>query len=202
MKAVHLRRSAAAVSMVMVCLLATANPAAAVIHDSVSFGGTATFTKSGVTETLSLGNDLSCPSPPPGIEMDITGSSVVVTDFYSKHVQVFSTLASYEVILNESTVGSTPGTISSTPPHTITGMRLGVTMQVYDGDCTSGTLLCSLAFILYLSGTATSTTSGGTYNLSGATVGVVVAYPTCPFGPTQLINTASSVTSLRGEFTT
>jgi hypothetical protein len=60
--------------------------------------------------------------------------------------------------------------------------------------------MCRLAMLLNLSGTMTGTTSGSVFDLTGSSVGNVVANPSCTSGPSYLIGSTATVTdSIAGE---
>ncbi len=211
MKKAHLRRSLAAVTTAIACLVVMANPASAAVHDVEITGGTVVLSKTGVTEVVTLGGTTSCPPPTttlPTLRVDLgtetSGASVTVPVLQSSHVQTYSN-GSFLSVLTLSTGGSLAGTLSSstTTGHTITSLRIPIRIQIYNTDtCTPVNLVCTLGALVHLNGTSTSTTSSNTFHFTGASVGTLVANPTCGAGPSQLLGTTSTITSLSGHLLT
>ncbi len=198
MTTIRLQRSFAVLVVTAASLIATATPASAATHDAEITGGVITFTKTGVTEAITLTGTDSCTTPSLTIDLggETSGSGVAVTSFNSSHVQTY-TNASLLTVLTRSTSGGTSGTLgSSTFTHTVTSMRVPVDIKIYGTtECTPGTLLCKLAGLIHLTGNGTSTTTSSTYSFTGTSVGLVVANPTCNAGASQILGTASNLTT-------
>ncbi len=193
-----LRRSLVVVTMIIAGLIIPAAPAAATTHTIEISDGTIVLSKTGVTEVIDLGASNSCTNPSTVTTDDGTGTTLTVTALSASHVQHFSTSGSYLMVLTRSTAGNTAGALNSTvTPHTITNMRVAVVATFYNTtSCTpTGTPLCTVAFLLNLSGTSTSTSTGSTFSLTGSSVGTVVAFPTCAAGPSHILTTSSTTTS-------
>ncbi len=207
MKKTYLRRSLAAVATAVACLAIMGNPAAATTHDASLTAGEVTLTKTGMTpEVIDLapGGTGSCGTGT--LTVDETGTAVGVTALSASAVRTFGTTGTFLAVLSRSTTGNTNGTLNSTAtPHTITNMRVAIVITIYNttGCTPTGTPICTLAIILNLSGTSTSITTSNTFTLTGASVGNMVAFPTCATGPSYLIGSASTVTSaITGHITT
>ncbi len=192
-----LRRSLAAVATAVACLALMAHPAAATTHDISITGGEITLTKPGYSEAFDIGPGT--PSCSSSMTADENGTTVAVTALSAAHVHhFFGSAGAYLVVFTRSPVGSSPGTIDSTStPHTITSLQVGILVRIYDTTtCTpTGTPLCSLGLILRLDGTSTSLTVSSAFSLTGGSVGTVAAFPTCTAGPTLYIGTTATVTS-------
>ncbi len=199
MKTTHLRRSLAAVGTALVCLLAMSNPAGATLHSATITGGIITSTKTGVTETINLNpTTASCSSSTLQTDDGTTGTTIAVTTLGSSHVQAYSNGQSYLTVLSRSTTGNSAGAYNTAvTPHTVTNLRVAIVATIYNTtSCTpTGTPVCTVAAILNLSGTTTSTSVSSTFSLTGASVGTVAAFPTCAAGPSQIIGTTLTVTS-------
>ncbi len=199
MKKTHLRRALAAVGTAIACLGIMANPAAATPHEADLTGGIITLTKTGVTETIDLtpGGTGSCGTG--ALDFDETGTAISVTSFTASSVRTFSTTGTFLAVIDQSTIGNSPGTLNSTTnPHTITGLRVGVRVNIYQttGCSTTGlTPICQLGIVLNLSGTSNSMSASNTFSLTGASVGTMAAFPTCTTGPSYLVGTTATVTT-------
>ncbi len=206
MNPTHLRRSPPAIVTIIACLTTMAQPAAAAIHDATFTGGTITATKPSVTEIFTWPPGTSCSTP--SFRMDATdvhSTTTLITFWQVVHNFNLST-GPFLFVWTRSTTANFAGHLASTStPRTITGMRVGLVLTVYNTtSCTpTGTPVCTLAASLNLSGTTTAASASGTYSLTGTTTGTLVAFPTCTAGPTQLVGTTSTVTSpLTGHFST
>ncbi len=204
MSTTHLQRSLAALVTIAGCLIATATPAAAAVHDVDITGGSIFLAKPSVSEELqALGSSCTTPST---LSIDLgtetSGANVSVTALSSSHVEPYSN-GSFLTVLTRSAVGSSAGTLtSSTSDHGIANVKVGVVARIYDTNgCGSATLLCTVGLVLDLSGTSTSTTSGNTISLTGTSVGTVTVFPTCTGGPTQILGTTATAT-INGTLTT
>lgn len=208
MNATHLRRSFVAVASAITVLVVMAGPAAATGHDVTITGGQITLTKTGVTDVIDLAPATPpCSSAPtPTLDLDVTGTAISVTDFDAVDIWTLGGPTALRV-LTRSGVGDTAGTYNATT-GTFSSLRVGIAMTFYTAyDATTcaptGTPVCTLAFLLHLSGTLSGTTVSSTVSLTGSSVGSVVAFPTCTAGPSILIGTTATVTSaITGHLTT
>lgn len=198
MNTTHGLRPLVVVITFIACSAVMAEPAAATPSADALTAGEITFTKTGMTpEVLDLSPGSSGTCIPPTIEWERTSSTIRITQIAASKVVTFGATGTFLVVLSRTTVGWTDGSLtSSTTAHTITNVRVGVQINVYNTvSCTpTGSAICNVAFILNLSGTATSFVTSGTKSLTGGIVGSVVAYPTCTLGPSQLIGAVSTVT--------
>ncbi len=160
--------------------------------------GNVTLTKTGMTAVVLDFNPLAAGScSDSSLGLAITGTSIGSTSFMASTVRTFGTTGPYLAVFTRSTTGSSAGTLNTTvTPHTVTNMRVAVVMTVYNTtDCTpAGTPMCTLAMVLNLSGTLTGTTPGSELDVTGASVGSFVAFPTCSSGPSFLIGSSGTVT--------
>ncbi len=199
----RLRRSLAAVLTALACLTLMVTPAAAVTHDADITGGEITFTRSGFTPFAFHPASASCTAPT--LELDVTGTSVDVTDFgMATHGFLIDPgLGSFLAVFTRSPLGSSTGTLSGT---NLTSLRFGIVVTFYStASCTpTGTPLCTIAFLLHLGGTLTGTTTSSTFSLTGSSTGTTAAFPTCVAGATYYtIGLSASVTSaITGHLTT
>ncbi len=190
MNTTHLRRAVVAVATAVACLVTLATPSGAVLLNATINGGQFTFVKTGVTETIPLTSTGACGTPT--LVTSITGTVFSMTVFSTSQVTAFAGGGSYLSVFTRSTSGNSAGTIDTTvTPHVVSNKRIAIVSTVYNttGCTPTGTPVCTVAFILNLSGTGTSTTTGSSYTLSGGSVGTVVAFPTCAAGPSQLLGT-------------
>ncbi len=208
MKKTYLRRSLAALTTVVACLAIMGSPASAAVHQAALTGGTIVLSKTGVTETITLGTTTgSCSTTTITVDLgtETTGASVTVTAFGGSAVQTFSN-GSYLSVLSRSNSGNTAGTLTNTTTgHTISAFRVAIVATIYNTtSCTpTGTPVCTIAVLASLTGSSTSTTATNTFSLTGSSVGTVAAFPTCAAGPSQILGTSSSVTSpITGTLTT
>ncbi len=208
MKTTHLRRSLAAVATAIACLAVMAGPASATPHDVDITGGVIRLTKTGLTpEDIDLAPTAtpSCTNPST-LQVDENGTTAIVTSLDSSHIKHFPSSSSWLWVLTRSPFGNVAGALDSTvSPHTITSMRVGVLVTIYNttGCTPTGTPICNAAFSLQVNGTSTSTSSGDTFSLTGVSVGTIAAAPTCAAGPSYLIGSTSTVTSpITGTLTT
>ncbi len=198
MTATHSSRSIAALATAIACLALVANPAAAVVHDVEITNGPTLLTKVGVSEWLNFSGFCQYAT----LTADLTGTSISVTAMGSSDTPAFST-GTLLTVLTRSPSGNSPGVLGVGTTHTITSLRIGVVATIYNtlGCVPTGTPVCTVAFILSLSGTSTSVTPSQTLTLSGSSVGSVVSFPTCTAGPTQLLGT-TAFTTLTAHLTT
>ncbi len=196
------RRSLAAVATAIACLATMAGPAAATpaAHTATITGGT--FIKTKTTFTIPI--DLA-PTPascaPATFNMattsTTTSSTATVTGFNWSHRLDYGTGPTHLTTLTQSTMGNVPGHIdSTTTPHTLTGLRVGLIWTVYSSTgCTpTGTPVCTLAVLFNLSGTTTSLSTSTTFSFNGSSQGSFVGFSTCTAGPAFSIGATSSVT--------
>ncbi len=211
MNTTHLRRSLAAIATATACLVLMASPAAATPHDADITGGVMTFTKTGYSpENINFSPGTpSCAGPT--MALDETGTTITVTALNYSHVVTYVNAnggagGTYLTVLTRSTVGNSAGVLNSTvTPHTITNMRVGIMITVYNTQtCTPvGAPICRLAYVLNLGGSSTSVSASGTFSLTGNSVGNVIAFPNCAAGPIDLVGTSVTVTNpITGHLTT
>ncbi len=206
MNTTHLWRSLIAATTAIACLLGLSNPAGAVLHAHGITGGEITLTKTGVTEVIDLtpGTGTSCGGGT--LEVDETTTTVIVTTLTASGVRTFSTTGTFLVVLTRGTFSNSAGSLNSAAnPHIIDSSRSSIVATVYNTtSCTpTGTPICTLAAVVHLAGTSTSTGVSATFTGTSTSVGTVAAFPTCTAGPSYLIGTSSAttvpITSHRGS---
>ncbi len=204
-------RSVAAVGIAMVVLVTMTDPAAAAVHNSTITGGSLTSTKTGVTEVITLGGLTSCEATTLSADFgtETQGGTYSVTFFGHSHVQPYSNGQSYLTMMTRSTTGNIAGTWTSSTgtTHSMTSNRVAFTSLIFNTtSCsTSGNPpICSVAVLLSLNSTFPSSISvSNTFTATGTSVGTVVAFPTCPGGPSQILGTAlTTTTGITGTITT
>ncbi len=206
MNKTHLRRSLAALATAFVCVIAMGNPAAAVpvTYRAEITGGEVTVTKTGITpEVFNLNPTTPSCTVPSTLDVhftsNTTSSNVTVTAFNSSHVVTFANGGTYLVVMTRSAFGNVAGHLNSdNNPHTITGLRVGIQITVYNtASCTpTGSPICTLG--VQLAATTLTTTSVSTstnFSLTGSSVGTIVALPTCSTGPSYLIGASVNTTA-------
>ncbi len=211
----HLRHPVVVLLTAIISVMALGSPAAAVpVNYRVAItGGTLTLTKAGVNEPVDLDpTDPSC-TDPSTLDVNFTSntasSNVSVLASDTSHLRHLTNSTTYLIVITRSNVANSPGHITTstagTPPvpvHHITSLRVSLSVRVYaphtppNDPCEiSTTPICQMAIVLHLNGTSTSISTSNTFSLTGASVGTMVANPTCPSGPSYLLGTSSTVTS-------
>ncbi len=188
------RRLLAIIATTVVAAIVNPATATATTHGIDIDGGEMLLSKTGVSQVIDFEPKAYCTSPTLTLD-DGTGTTASVTALSSSHVQSYP-IGSLLTVMTRSTSGNTSGTLTSTStPHTITSMRVAVVMTIYNtSGCTpTGTPLCTLAALLGLDGTSSSTSGGNDFSFTGSSVGTVVAFPTCTAGPSSLTGTSVTV---------
>ncbi len=206
MPTIHLRRSIVAVTTAIACLVALANPAAAVpvTYRAEITAGQVTVTKTGITPTVFDLSPASLCAPGATADLDLssdtTSSSVSITAFDAALVTDFGLGGTpYLVVLTRSPFSNIPGHLDSdSTPHTITGSRHGLVIRIYltTGCTPTGNPVCTLGVALGLSNvTTTSVSPSTTFSYDGSSVGTIAGFPTCATGPSQILGATVTVTS-------
>ncbi len=196
-------RTIAVVATVAACLLTTAHPVSAAVHDADIGGGVVTVYGTGSVPQDSYDLDPYVPHCPQGVvELDIPGNGTIgVTALDARSVAAyFGMQGSYARIVTRISTGSTYGTLSGSGPYTISDMRVGVQV-VYAGSYEEGTCeqeglaMCTITFVLELDGTLTTTTTGGVATLTGTGVGTVAEGPWCAGDFASLVGSTVAVST-------
>lgn len=203
MNLTHLRRSLAAMAVSIALLVTMTNPAASATYIAEVTGGEIMLRKIGLIppEVIDLGPGGLCTFGS-FFTFDTTSttssSSLWPASFYSSQVRTFGSTGTYLMVMTRLSSGNVSGHVSSsTTPHTLTGMRVGFVMTIYNTtDCTpTGAPICTLAFLFNVSGTMTSLSTGNNYYFTGTSQGNVVAFPACSAGPSYLVGTTVLTTT-------
>ncbi len=197
-----LRRSLAAVITSLACLVLMANPAAATTHNATINSGVSIFTKPAVLNSIDYVPVAPCAAGWLVADDYVHGVTFNVPslDWVGRVTTVTGGATTY--LFHIFRTASTAGTLN-TATGTITNMRLVLKMEIFTAPTTGCTLpttgpLCSLSVQLNLSGTYTpagTLSTGDVATLTGSSVGIVVASPTCTAGPTFLLGTTVTITT-------
>lgn len=191
MRMAHLRRSLAVITTVLAGLVVPTGPVDAAVHEATILSGIVTVYGTGAVPQDTY--DLAPYSPlchPDGVfHVDVTGTGTVgVTALDSRTVVSYLGVTGnpYLRIVTRVATGSTYGTLTGTGPFTISDMRVGVNVAYYgtsaydETSCEpTGLASCDIDVVLELDGTLSSTTSGATASLTGASVGTVAEGAWC-----------------------
>ncbi len=205
MNRTHLRRSLAAVVTAIACLAGLAGPAGAVVHDTTVTGGVITLSSSVDVYDLAPATP-TCPTGtfPTTLQIDVGTGTVGITAFGARST---TTYAGFPAWTNPhlrvlTAPYRTPGTLTGTGPYTITNIRLGVVVTVYNAvgyDATTcvvtGTPACAFSFQLSLSGTLTGTAPGATASLTGTSTTSTGPFPTCATPYLALLGVSAATTT-------
>ncbi len=181
------RRSVAALATACALLLATASPAAAVIHSATITGGTLTISKMGqVDRAIPMSGGANCTAT---LSLDITSDStgdVILTSILRRALVTIGG-NTYLVRIMRANFGNTAGTYNHTT-GAMNSSTAGLLIDVYLVNdvptCTESTPICHMATIVHLSSlnfTTHSTSSNVT--LTGASTVSTAFFPNCGAGP-------------------